>query len=136
MSDDTETTGNADTPDMAAGGSGNAELAKNVEAGQAEDMPVQLNTPGRRALYNNLSRDDSLDGASHSAESIDSYKNEPSNVMLELAVKIDETVKRTRPDDWRGQARERVIKAALFGILQDKDEVERIFLIIKQQKEY
>ncbi len=42
-----------------------------------------------------------------------------------------------RPDDWRGvQPRERVIKQALFDILKDKDEVERIFRIIKAQKEY
>ena len=31
-----------------------AELAKRVETGQAEDTPEQLNTPGRRALYNNI----------------------------------------------------------------------------------
>jgi len=96
-----------------------------------------LNTPGRRALFNNLERGSSLDGASPSAESSPSYANARNNEMLELAVKIDETVKRTRPDGWRGvQARERVIKAALFGILQNEDAVERIFLIIKQQKEY
>jgi type I restriction enzyme, R subunit len=41
------------------------------------------------------------------------------------------------PDDWRGvEPRERVIKQALFGILQNVAEVERIFLIIKAQKEY
>ena len=90
-----------------------AELAKRVEAGQAEDTPEQLDTPGRRALYNNL------------------QKNE------ELAIKIDDTVKHTRPDGWRGvQAKENVIKAALYGILQDVAEVERIFLIVEKQKEY
>ena len=46
-------------------------------------------------------------------------------------------VKQVRPDEWRGvQAREQVIKAALYGILQDEAEVERIFLIIKAQSEY
>jgi len=33
-------------------------------------------------------------------------------------------------------AREQVIKAALYGVLLNVAEVERIFLIIKQQKEY
>ena len=38
---------------------------------------------------------------------------------------------------WRGvQAREQVIKAAIYGVLQDMAEVERIFLIIKAQAEY
>ncbi len=90
-----------------------AELAKRVEAGQAEETPAQLNTPGRRALYNNLNQNE------------------------ELAIKIDNVVKQVRPDGWRGiQTREQVIKAALYGVLQDVAEVERIFLIIKQQKEY
>jgi type I restriction enzyme R subunit len=71
-----------------------AELAKKVEAGKAEDTPEKLNTPGRRALYNNLA------------------KNE------ELALRIDDAVKKVRPDDWRGvQAREQIIKGALYGVL-------------------
>ena len=42
-----------------------------------------------------------------------------------------------RSDGWRGvQAREQVIKAALYDILRDEAEVERIFLIIKAQREY
>ena len=57
--------------------------------------------------------------------------------MLNLALKIDQAIKQVRPDDWRGVApRERIIKQALFGILNDVAEVERIFLIIKQQPEY
>ena len=76
-------------------------------------MPAQLNTSGRRALYNNLGESEAL------------------------AMQIDGAVKKTRPDGWRGvQARELVIKAALYGVLQDEEEVERIFLIIKQQQEY
>lgn len=56
---------------------------------------------------------------------------------LELAIKIDETVKAVRPDVWRGiKAREQVIKAAQYWILRDVEEVERIFLIIKAQSEY
>ena len=48
-----------------------------------------------------------------------------------------ETVKQVRPDDWRGVlAKEQVIKAALYEILQDETEVERIFFIITQHKEY
>jgi len=90
-----------------------AELAKRVEAGQADDTPVQLNTPGKRALYNNLNENE------------------------ELALKIDETVKKTRPDGWRGyQPKENTIKAALLPLLGNEAEVERIFLIVKAQKEY
>ena len=84
-----------------------------MEAGQAEDTPEQVDTPGRRALYNNLNKD------------------------RDLALKIDEAVRQTRPDGWRGvQSREMVIKRALYDVLQDIAEVERIFLIVKAQREY
>lgn len=114
-----------------------AELAKRVAAGQAEDTPKQLDTPGRRALYNLLRQGAASDGAPHVAEPAAHYGNAEQGDLLALALKIDETVKHTRPDGWRGvQAKENVIKAALYRILQDVAEVERIFLIIRQQKEY
>ena len=113
-----------------------AELAKRVETGQAEDTPEQLNTQGRRALYNNLRQ-----GASGSANSLDEsyvpYGNAATDAVLALAIRIDETIKCIRPDGWRGvHAREQVIRGALYDVLRDAQEVERIFLIIKQQKEY
>lgn len=90
-----------------------AELAKRVGAGQAENTPEEVNTPGRRALYNNLNQDP------------------------ELALRIDEAIRRARPDAWRGiQAREQIIKGALYGVLGDEAEVERVFLIVRQQREY
>jgi type I restriction enzyme R subunit len=90
-----------------------AELSKRVEAGQSEETPEKLNTPGRRALWNNLGQDEAL------------------------ALKIDAAVRGVRPDDWRGvQTREKTIKLAMHQILQDVEEVERIFLVIKAQREY
>jgi type I restriction enzyme R subunit len=114
-----------------------AELAKRVEAGQAEDTPEQLNTPGRRALYNNLRQEASSGSPSGVADPSPSYGDSTKEDVLNLAIRIDETVKHTRPDGWRGvQAKENVIKAALYGILQNIAEVERIFLIIEKQREY
>jgi len=90
-----------------------ADLAKKVDTGHAEETPEKLDTPGKRALYNNLSHNE------------------------DVALRIDEAVKKVRPDGWRGvQAREQVIKAALYSVLKDVAEVERIFLIIKAQAEY
>ena len=90
-----------------------AELAKKVDTGKDADTPNVLDTPGKRALWNNFGRNETL------------------------ALKVDAAVREVRPDDWRGvQAREQIIKSALYGILQDKAEVERIFLVIKAQREY
>jgi type I restriction enzyme R subunit len=90
-----------------------ADIAKKVNAGKTDETPEELDTAGKRALYNNLKNDKAL------------------------ALRIDEAVKGVRPDDWRGhQAREQVIKAALYEVLRDTDEVERIFRIIQAQGEY
>jgi type I restriction enzyme, R subunit len=91
-----------------------ADLAKQVQGGTSAGTPQTLNTPGKRALYNNLNNDEVL------------------------ALKIDETVRRVRPNAFRGnQVKENVIKRALLPLLaNDRLEVERIFLIIKAQSEY
>jgi type I restriction enzyme R subunit len=115
-----------------------AALAQQVEAGHADDTPEALRkSPALRALYNNLKQhDEQPEGLRGVAEEGVAYIV-PGDPVLQLALQIDATVKQVRPDDWRGvEPRERVIKQALFGILQDAAEVERIFLIIKAQKEY
>ena len=115
-----------------------AELAQQVWAGHAEDTPEPLKkSPALRALYNNLMEGG---GTPVSADSVAEPPGEyavSGDPVLDLAMQLDAEVKRVRPDDWRGiQAREQVIKAALYEILQDKAEVERIFPIIKAQSEY
>jgi len=57
--------------------------------------------------------------------------------VLKRALRIDAAVRQVRPDGWRGiQAREQVIKRALYEVLNDEAEVERIFPIIVAQDEY
>ncbi|MFZ1701026.1 MAG: HsdR family type I site-specific deoxyribonuclease [Pyrinomonadaceae bacterium] len=90
-----------------------AEIAKMVNVGAAFDTPDELDTPGKRALYNNLHQE------------------------KDLALLLDRKVKEVRPDGWRGvQPREQIIKQGLYEILADESEVERIFTIIKAQHEY
>jgi type I restriction enzyme R subunit len=90
-----------------------AELAKTVQAGQTDETPKTLNTLGKRALWSNLGQDEAL------------------------ALEVDAAVREARPDGWRGiDARERVIKQALYGVLHDIAEVERVFLVVKAQTEY
>jgi type I restriction enzyme R subunit len=114
-----------------------AELAKKVQTGLADSVPANLRTPGMRALYNNLKMpgEPMYAGAVREAPSVYGTTGDP---RLSLALAIDETVRRVRPDDWRGhQARENEIKRALLPLLHNAaQEVERIFLIIKAQKEY
>jgi len=89
------------------------DLAIRVQAGNAASTPTSLNTPGKRALFNNLNENEGL------------------------ALQVDEAVKQNRPDSWRGvPTRENTVKQALYEVLQDIDEVERIFVIIRAQSEY
>jgi len=106
-----------------------AELAKKVEVGIEDNTPEDLDTPAKRALYNNLVK-------------IRTPENELSEggaqyIVADLALKIDKVIREVRPDGWRGiRPRENVIKDALYSILGDVDEVEKLFLIIKEQNEY
>ncbi len=110
------------------------ELAKDVTKGHSDETPTQLDTPGKRALYNNLMKpvQDNLATAEEPGVYVVN-----SEAALTQALEIDAAVKKVRPDDWRGvQPRELIIKRALYDILKDYDEVERIFKIIFQQHEY
>ena len=91
-----------------------ADLATKVQSGKGDSTPTTLDTPGKRALFNNLGQDEAL------------------------ALRIDAVVKRVRPDGFRGnQAKENIIKRALLPLLGgDAAEVERTFSIIKAQPEY
>jgi type I restriction enzyme R subunit len=90
-----------------------ADLARQLNQQTADSTPSELDTPGKRALWSNL------------------------NGNLELAIRIDSTVRQVRPDGWRGvQAKEQLIKAALFGVLQDAETVERLFPVLVAQPEY
>jgi type I restriction enzyme, R subunit len=97
-----------------------ADLAGKVQSGKADDTPAVLDTGGKRALFNNLKA-----AGSHTPEQ-----------ALALALEIDTAVRRVRPDGWRGVLpRENVIKQALWDILGNDSEVERIFLIIEAQRQ-
>ncbi len=90
-----------------------AELAKLLYEGKSDSTPDSLNTPAKRALYNNLGQNETL------------------------ALSIHETIMVNRPDNWKGNiTKERVIKGKLYEVLKDEKEVERVFAIVKQQAEY
>ncbi|QDU86787.1 Type I restriction enzyme R protein [Pirellulimonas nuda] len=102
-----------------------AEIVKKVDAGKGDDTPAALDSPGKRAVYNVVKSAAAAGAATAGTDAVD------------LTLKIDETVKTVRPDGWRGvQAKEQIIKAALFGILQDAELVESLFTVLVAQKDY
>jgi type I restriction enzyme R subunit len=100
-----------------------ADLAKRVVAGHDANLPEPLKrSPALRSLYNNLKNGN---------EDIEEDK------ILNLAVSLDEAIRKNAPDGWRGVLpKEKAVKRAMHTILQSSEEVERLFPIIKQQREY
>ncbi|WP_240435730.1 hypothetical protein [Ralstonia solanacearum] len=109
-----------------------AELATKVQTGKADDAPAQLDTLGRRALYNNLK---DFVPTRTVAQPRATYGN--TDPTLALVLKVDEAIKLRRPDSWRGvTAREQMVKQILYEVLMDIDAVNRLYPVIFAQKEY
>ena len=90
------------------------ELAKQVQnptSGIA--YPKLLNTRGRRALYDNLGKDE------------------------QLAIRLDDAIQRKKKDGWRGnKIKEREVRYAILDILKDEAQTNKILEIVKNQVEY
>jgi type I restriction enzyme R subunit len=90
------------------------ELAKKVKNPAGESYPKSLNTPAKRALYDNLGEDEAL------------------------ALKVDNAVRESRQDDWRSNAiKVRMVRIAIKSVLKDDDKLaEQILELVKNQHEY
>lgn len=109
-----------------------ADVAKKVNAGKADDAPVHLKTAGQLALYNNLKDHVAADAV---REPDTPYAGK--TVALDTALKLDAVIKGKRPDGWRGVvAREQMVKQAMFEVLKDIKEVNRLFPIVFAHTEY
>lgn len=91
-----------------------AELAKQAKnPSSSSKYPKTINSAARRALFDNLDGDE------------------------DLAVNIDNEIKTTKPDNWRGtKIKMRVVENAIKRYIQDDETVRRIFEIVKNQGEY
>jgi type I restriction enzyme R subunit len=109
-----------------------ADMAKKVSAGKSDDTPQQLKTMGQLALYNNL-KDHVIPDVSQQP---DAPYGEKTNA-LEKTLLLDAAIKAKRPDGWRGVvAKEQMVKQAMFDVLKDIKEVNRLFPTVLAQKEY
>ena len=94
------------------------ELAKDVFPNTKRTYPSKIDTKPKQALYDNLSGNE------------------------ELAILLDERIRLTKDDDWRGtHIKKRKVEIAIRQILKafnitDDTEISRIFEIISNQREY
>lgn len=90
------------------------ELARQVRKPESSDRySPNLNTSAKRAFYDNLDQNE------------------------ELALVLDEIIRRTKKADWRGDLiKEREVKRAIRSLVSDPELVEKIFELAKNQAEY
>jgi type I restriction enzyme R subunit len=90
------------------------ELTKRAKNPSTGSYPDALNTPARRALYDNLG------------------KNE------ELALAVDNAVRETSQDDWRGNPfKLKRVKYAIEKALENTDAAtDQVLDLVKNQNEY
>jgi type I restriction enzyme R subunit len=109
-----------------------ADVARKVSAGKSDDTPKQLQTSGQLALYSNLKDHVVTDTAQQPDVPYDGMTK-----ALHMALLLDATIKAKRPDGWRGVvAKEQMVRQAMFDVLKDIKEVNRLFPIVFAQKEY
>ena len=115
-----------------------ADIATKVQTGPTDPTSGKLDSPGKRAIFNNLQNSPVLH-AVKAAEADAPYGpvDNDEDPAVTLTLKIDKAINLVRPDGWRGvQAKELMIKRALYDTIKDVDEVERLFLVINAQLEY
>ena len=90
------------------------ELTKKAKNPAAEEnYPDTLDTPAKRALYDSLGKDEAL------------------------ATKVDYAVRMTNKDGWRGhKVKEKEVRYAVESVLPDEALAERIFDLVKNQRDY
>ncbi len=91
-------------------------LSKNVtNPGTSEEYPINIDTRGKQALFDNLEKD------------------------KEKAISVHDAILNSRSDEWRGHIlKERRIKIAIKKVLPEisDDDLKNLFEIIKNQNEY
>jgi len=90
-----------------------AALVRDIKAGHGRSYPATVDTPGKKALFDNLGEDEAL------------------------ALSVDAALRATAPFGWRGHPmKEKRVRRCLERVLPDDETVERIMEILKHQHEY
>ena len=90
-----------------------AALVKQVQEGKTSDTPEELDTPAKVALYHFFDED------------------------MEKAMDVHEAMTEYAPSGWKGDsAKENKIKEEIYKRIDDFDETNRVFEVIKEQNEY
>ncbi len=110
------------------------ELTKRVGQPDTQDYPLVVNSPARRALYDNLKDIPELAEDLVPAQVV---ADSAEDLAETAALAIDDAIRNVKKADWRGNRfKEREVQAAIRRVLRDDALAAQIFEIIKAQREY
>lgn len=113
------------------------ELSKQVSQPETQSSyPTGINNGALRALYDNL---EDADGAVMEVrEPQPHYGSGPAlDDRAARAIALDRTIRAVKKADWRGNKfKEKEVRNAIVSELGDSDAVDKIFEIVKNQREY
>ena len=109
-------------------------LTKRVSQPDSERYPPAINSPARRALYDNLKDVPGLEALMQTPN----WVADPSDDSAEATtLAVDDAVRAIKKADWRGNKfKEREIRLAIKDVLQDDTLVDNVLEIVKAQHAY
>jgi type I restriction enzyme R subunit len=112
------------------------ELTKKVSKPETQlSYPASINSPARRALYDNLKGEEGP--AVH--DNLAHYGTEaPVDAREAKAIAVDNAIRNVKKAGWRGNRfKEREVRIAIKSVLGGEDSlVDTIFEIVKAQRDY
>ena len=111
------------------------ELAKHVSQPPAEAYPLAINSPARRALYDNLKGNPWLE---ERAQMQSQVADTGADAAESAALAVDDAIRAVKKADWRGNTfKEREVRNAIKSVLGACERlVDTIFGIVKAQRDY
>ena len=109
-------------------------LTKRMSQPDSERYPPAINSPARRALYDNLKDVSGLEALMLTPN----WVADPSDSSAETGtLAVDDAVRAIKKADWRGNKfKEREVRLAIKEVLQDDTLVDSVFEIVKAQHAY
>jgi len=111
------------------------ELTRKLKRPETGAYPLPINTPARRALFDNLKDVPGLEAMMLQSGRV---AERPDGAATAAAVAVDEAILAVKKAAWRGNRfKEREVRIAIKSVLGDTDAlVDPIFEIVKNQRDY
>jgi len=111
------------------------ELTRKVSKPESGSIyPVSINSPARRALYDNLKGVQGLDQLATWRNAVRDCRD----AVEEVALAVDDAIRAMKKDDWRGMRAKRIeVRNAIKSVLGEDDGlVDAIYQLAESQRDY